>query len=152
MLEAQPDRWRIRYDGWSSRWDETVGPDRIRDRPSGHATHVAAPTTVTRPARSAAGCWVAVVAAVLALGLGSAVMLRSTVRPPTTAEAPAGPPVTATTPLVPGQRVTIAWGGRWWPGSVVAVHADGTVRIHYDGYGDGSDEDVTRDRLRLAVP
>ena len=39
-------------------------------------------------------------------------------------------------------------GSRWKPVTVIAVNDDGTVRIHWDGWSDTWDEDVTPDRLR----
>ena len=46
-----------------------------------------------------------------------------------------------------GQNVDIHWGSSWWPGSVIDVNGT-TYRAHYEGYGSGSDEWVTADRLR----
>lgn len=81
--------------------------------------------------------------------------------PPVVAPAPVPPPVVeapsdehgrlvlATTPLAHGQQVSIRWGASYYPGRVLATSSDGTVRIHYDGWSDLSDESVTRDRLRL---
>jgi hypothetical protein len=57
--------------------------------------------------------------------------------------------VTEETPLSEGDSVQIEWGGSWWPGKVLSVEEDGTVRIHYDGYDNSWDENVPRTRLRL---
>jgi hypothetical protein len=49
-----------------------------------------------------------------------------------------------------GQDVDIHWGSSWWAGSIVDVNG-ATYRAHYEGYGSGSDEWVTADRLRPRV-
>jgi hypothetical protein len=49
-----------------------------------------------------------------------------------------------------GQEVDIQWGSSWWAGSIVEVK-EKTYRAHYEGYGSGSDEWVTADRLRPRV-
>ncbi|MFO0650089.1 MAG: hypothetical protein U0326_27960 [Polyangiales bacterium] len=54
------------------------------------------------------------------------------------------------TPLVGGQAVLIEWGAGYYPGQVIAVNGNGTVRVHYTSYGGMWDEDVPRYRLRLA--
>ncbi len=62
---------------------------------------------------------------------------------------PGGTHVTPQMPLQVHQSVQILWHSTWYEGSVVAVNANGTVRIHYRGYGAGSDEDVDRANLRV---
>jgi hypothetical protein len=62
---------------------------------------------------------------------------------------PGGMPVTPSTPLVPGQTVQVHWGSSWYQSRVVALMPDGTVRIHYNGWPDSDDENVTRDRIRI---
>ena len=62
---------------------------------------------------------------------------------------PMGMPVDASTPLVPGQPVEVAWGGEWWRGRVIAVFDAYVVRIHYVGWESSWDENVTRDRLHV---
>jgi WD40 repeat protein len=39
-------------------------------------------------------------------------------------------------------------GSRWKPVTIIAVNDDGTVRIHWDGWSNTWDEDVTPDRIR----
>ena len=51
--------------------------------------------------------------------------------------------------LVLGQPVKGLWSGRWWNATVIAVYADGRVRVHYDGWAASWDEDVTIDRVGL---
>ena len=43
----------------------------------------------------------------------------------------------------------VLWSGRWWNATVIAVYADGRVRVHYDGWAASWDEDVTLDRVGL---
>lgn len=58
--------------------------------------------------------------------------------PPAPAEAPA---------LKAGDAVQVAWKGRWWKASVLAV--DGTrTRVHYDNWGSNWDEWVGPERIR----
>jgi len=135
-------RYRIHYDGWSSSWDETVGPSRIAERGS---------VSIARK-----GCgWamttlgvLAMVAVGLLVGLGIVVSVCGD-SPTVDAN---GPPVTAETVLGPGDKVHAQWGSSWYMATVLAVAADGTVQVHYDGFDDSSDEYVPRDRLRLIPP
>jgi hypothetical protein len=62
---------------------------------------------------------------------------------------PGGMPVQFNTPLVPGQAIQVHWGASWYQSRVVAPMPDGTVRIHYLGWPDSADENVTRDRVRI---
>jgi hypothetical protein len=62
---------------------------------------------------------------------------------------PGGMPVGFDTPLIPGQAVQVKWGNRWYQSRVVAPLPDGTVRVHYLGWSDGSDESVQRSRIRI---
>jgi hypothetical protein len=64
---------------------------------------------------------------------------------------PPGQPVDAQTSLSLGQPVHIEWSGSFYPGRVIALLDGGQVRVHYLGYGDDSDENVPRARLRIGV-
>lgn len=64
---------------------------------------------------------------------------------------PPGRPVDAQAPLGLGDAVHIEWSGSFYPGRVVALLDNGQVRAHYLGYGNDSDENVPRTRLRLGV-
>lgn len=138
--QVGPDRWHIRYDGWSEKWNEVVGPDRIRDRATARARSYPRATATRNGALVVLAVFALVVgltvAAILALGS------RATSRP-------TGSVATTESALAPGQAVEVYWQGRWFPADVVAVHADGRVRVHYTGYADSWDEDVTRDRVRV---
>jgi hypothetical protein len=48
-----------------------------------------------------------------------------------------------------GDKVLIKWGASWWHGKVVAIHPDGRIQVHYDGWSDNSDEAVLTDRIRI---
>jgi len=50
-------------------------------------------------------------------------------------------------PLEPGTPLAVCWGRRWHPVSVLAVNDDGTVKIHWDEFGDNWDGDMQRDQL-----
>lgn len=43
-------------------------------------------------------------------------------------------------------------GGTWYPARALRLGRDGTVRIHYDGYGSDDDEDLPRSSLRRPDP
>ena len=57
--------------------------------------------------------------------------------------------VDASTHLAPGYRLQVEWEGKWYDGQVLAVNADGTVKIHYVGYETSWDETLSRSRLYL---
>jgi hypothetical protein len=61
-----------------------------------------------------------------------------------------GRTVDRSTPLEAGQVVQVREGRRWYAADVLRVNDNGTVRIHYRGWSDKWDEDVTRDRVQLA--
>ena len=44
--------------------------------------------------------------------------------------------------VAPGQGLEVSYGGQWYAATVVAVEADGRLRIHYDGWSDEWDEAV----------
>jgi hypothetical protein len=60
-----------------------------------------------------------------------------------------GTPVIDLTELNKGDRVLVEQSGTWWRGRALAVNPDGSVRIHYVGWGSDSDETVPRSRLQL---
>jgi len=49
---------------------------------------------------------------------------------------------------IAGSAIDVEWHGAYFHATVVAMTPDGRVRIHYDGYGDVWDEDVTDERIR----
>jgi hypothetical protein len=51
--------------------------------------------------------------------------------------------------LKKGQKLLIAYAGRWAPVTVLDVTPAG-IKIHWDGWSDSWDEVVDRSRLRLA--
>jgi hypothetical protein len=51
-------------------------------------------------------------------------------------------------PLAVGDRIEVAWGNRYWPATVLALHEANLARIHYEGYGPEWDEVVGPDRIR----
>jgi RNA binding activity-knot of a chromodomain len=46
-----------------------------------------------------------------------------------------------------GSKVSVAWGGKWWPATVLAVKDDKYL-IHYDGWASSWDEWVTTARMK----
>lgn len=65
--------------------------------------------------------------------------------------APAPSAIASATPAPPvrqvGEKVDVQWNGSWWKASILAFQ-DGKYRIHYTGWGDNWDENVTPDRVR----
>lgn len=63
---------------------------------------------------------------------------------------PTGQPVTADTNVGLGAYLQVERDGDWYEATVQELHDDGTFGVHYDGWDSRYDEDVTRDRMRLA--
>src|SRR5438874_9325341 len=57
--------------------------------------------------------------------------------------------VTADTKLNVKDKVQVEWGGGWWNARVVALEADGRVKIRYEDSDGWPDEAVPRERLQL---
>lgn len=53
------------------------------------------------------------------------------------------------TPLPAGTKLLAEWGGKWLPVEVIESKPDGSVRIHWDGWGEQFDENIARSRLRI---
>ena len=69
---------------------------------------------------------------------------------PASAEVP-GDPVAADSKLEVGQKLLAEWAGKWLPVKVLTVKPDGGVRIHWEGWANSFDEDVSRAKLRFPV-
>jgi hypothetical protein len=131
--------WKIRYDGWSSRWDEVVSTSRIAGRDAPPPGPRAGVVTVPRAS-------VAVFAVVLVLA--GAIYLGVSLGNET-ATMPAGAPaVSSAAELAPQQAVWIEWNGTWFSGEVVSIEGSDAVRVRYDGYSSSPDETVSIVRLR----
>lgn len=137
------DRWRIRYDGWSSRWDEDVGRDRIATRTKPPPGRYAGRNGLGLGLR---GTVLVAVGLVLVAALVAFYSLSGGATLGASPEESAA--VGSVTELSAGQAVWIQWNGSWYAGSVLRVDPDGTALVRYDGYSDSFDESVTPDRLR----
>ena len=60
-----------------------------------------------------------------------------------------GKPVEADSKIEVGSKLVCDWAGKWLPVNVLLLNADGTFRIHWEGWSDQWDEDVPRSRLRF---
>jgi tRNA A-37 threonylcarbamoyl transferase component Bud32 len=70
--------------------------------------------------------------------------------PPTSRPVPAPPPPPK--PAAPsyraGQNVSVFWGKKWWPATVIRPTGPSTYLVHYDGYASSWDEVVGPSRIR----
>ena len=139
--------WRIHYEGWSDRWDETVGPTRIvphRGGPPG-------------PRGGTAGNRItfAILALATVIGIVIATMVfrGGAAAPPPPPPPPyaglPGTPVTPSTELVAGTPVWVEWNMTWYPAFVLEPGAGGSARVRYENYSEVYDETVTPERIRL---
>lgn len=55
--------------------------------------------------------------------------------------------VTDDTPLAEGTKLGCSWGASWYDVTVTELNDDGTVRIHWDKFGDAWDGDISRECL-----
>jgi hypothetical protein len=141
--------WQIHYDGWSSRWDEPVGPARIApfgSPPPGPQAGIGGGA-----AFAVVGVMVVVVIAVIVwLGISTRSSAPSAYASPATVSYDGVP--SGARPFDPsvasvGDPVWVSWNGTWYPSTIVAVESSTSFRIHYDGWSDSSDESVGIDRL-----
>lgn len=144
VLEATGGLYLIHYDGYSSSWDETVGPERLGPRMTGAAARQPDPR-----GGSGRGAFVVLAILLLLLGVGAFALARNQPMPATSSAAPPSGSAAVSAPLTQGQPVSVLWGERWWDATVVHVHPNDTVRVHFDGWADTWDEDVTLDRVRV---
>jgi hypothetical protein len=142
ILEDVGDaHWKIRYDGWSSRWDETVGEERIHPRG-------------TEPEARAVGrvtgvLWLVTIVAIAGI-IVWAVNRAGHSGPSSHGHAsPSGQPITERTVIAVGERVEAYSVSSWYDARVLAVGADGRIRVHYEGWSTNWDEFVSRDRVRV---
>lgn len=158
--------WRVRYRDWGEKWDETVGPERIRHRtvderrrwnqPKASAAEDAKQVGAVAGSISGGAC-VIVLLVVLGVGLAIALAARSVSRSTSTAgPQPRGGSVQAgaatgnpKASYTKGELVEIHWGSKWWEGSIVAVQGKDSYLISYDGWNASWNEVVGPERLRL---
>ncbi len=137
--------WEITYDGWPSNWDEVVGPDRISalgaepNHPD-HSIHLPRHSVSVKKRSLALILVGAVVLLLVVIGL----TLDTKERHQATASAVTPP---APGSLVTGTRVRVLWKGKWYDATVLYPLADGRLRIHYVGWDESWDEEVTLDRV-----
>ncbi|UJR81680.1 hypothetical protein [Sandaracinus amylolyticus] len=140
-----PREWRVHYDGWSSSWDENVGPTRILPR--------AATPPGPRAGKGGARA-VQVLFALLVVVIAAVIVFVKANDPPDPpasvpgAYATPGTALTASDVLSVGAPVWVEWHGTWYRATVLQAYADGSARIHYDGWSDTFDETAARSRIR----
>jgi S1-C subfamily serine protease/serine/threonine protein kinase len=60
-----------------------------------------------------------------------------------------GKPVDKDSPLPVGTKLLAEWAGKWLPVEVLESRPDGTVKIHWVGWGNNFDENLARTKLRF---
>lgn len=60
----------------------------------------------------------------------------------------APPPPSAEMRFQVGDKVAVLWGAHWWAAHVVALTAENTRRVHYEGWAPTVDEEVEIRRIR----
>ncbi|MDB5346969.1 MAG: peptidase and chymotrypsin/Hap [Schlesneria sp.] len=60
-----------------------------------------------------------------------------------------GKPVEKDSPLPSGTKLLAEWAGKWLPVEVLESRPDGTVKIHWVGWGNNFDENLARSKLRF---
>lgn len=63
---------------------------------------------------------------------------------------PTGVPVTEETRIGLSTRLQVESDGNWYEALVTEINPDGTYRVHFTAWDSRYDEDVPRDRMRLA--
>jgi hypothetical protein len=130
QTQASPERWRVRFVGWSDAFIQELERDHIHDLGGG------APLRQWKWVLAAVGVALLGAAAVLLANKGKLVSNGAAV-------------VDVDTALRIGQAVEVEREGAWVAAEVVAVHDDGRVLVRYLDRGPMGDETVGRDRLRL---
>jgi hypothetical protein len=130
-----PNVWKVHYDGWSDQWDELVGPDRIRDRSA-----AAGLTRGTKPKAVAVTVALSLLLVACTLSFVAMSALRSSPAPAPAAQGSSG--------VVAGAIVEVQWRGTWYRAQILEVMPDGSMRVHYEGYGPEHDEVVRPRRVR----
>ncbi len=139
VVAEQDGRWRIHSDGWSDRWDEMVGANRIGVR---DVTH--------RPADPVArGSLIAVLAVIVVTVIVAWIVASHDGARPSARSTPAGTAIDDATVIGKGERVEVLDRGSWYSATVLAVESDGGVRVHYEGWSSSYDEAVARPRVRV---
>jgi hypothetical protein len=133
------DRWLVRFDGFGAQYDQEVAPDRLRAAPV-MAPVVATPPPAPPPPPEP-------------IDKAKADKTKGKGKGDKKPDAAPAAPVVPTGPPQVGDAVLVAQrGGFFAAGTVVAVGV-GSFRVHYEGPGAASDEDVAADRIaRAAAP
>ena len=129
-LGDAPERWRVRYVGWSDEHAQELGRDRVQVYGGG------APVKRWKLVLAAVGVGLLGATAILLANKGKLVKSQATA-------------VEIDTELKVGQAVEIERDGTWVAGEVLDVRDDGTVLVRYLDRGPMGDEPVARARLRL---
>lgn len=113
-------RYRVHYDGYSTRWDEDVTLDRIKGRVEAHVFRPPPPKKVQR-----------------AQGHD----------PHSASQAKGSASAVPTGQYQVGDRVKVRWRGSVYPATVAQVVGPDKYLIHYDGHESAWDEAVPGNRI-----
>lgn len=122
ILSSDSGKYKVHYTGWSSTWDESVTPDRLR-----------APTSESKVGSSVEGT-------------GSADPAAAAASAPAAAATPSPAPAAASAYKV-GDKVDVNWKGTWYQGKILSA-GGGNYKIHYIGWASSWDESVPASRIR----
>ncbi|MCC6214750.1 MAG: hypothetical protein IT376_07760 [Polyangiaceae bacterium] len=115
-------RYRVRFDGYDSRWDEDVGLERIKGRVVGAVELPPPPERVAR-------------------ALGAAVPRSSA------SAAPSGSAAVVQGLYKEGDRVRVRWRGSIYGATVLTVEGPDRFRVRYDAHEPAWDETVSLERI-----
>jgi hypothetical protein len=140
--------WKVHYDGWSDRWDETVSANRIASVARSGTPAAERPPGKRRP-WLAAGLSIAGVVAALSVW----VSMRSD-RSREATQAPAPPPGTPMPPNTTLSEGEPVWGysmSQWWRAEIVRRLPNGRYEVRYIGYDKTWNESLTLEQMRRRV-
>ncbi len=144
------EHWLIGYEGWSDKWDEVVGTDRIAPPPVREKKET---NGRWRTWGIAVGIILAVILVVVFVFLNNGSDKDMTPHEPGQTSPGAGATPQEATPQDTGQftagdRVDVLWKETWYKAEIKSVEPNGDYNVHYEGYDAEWDERVNPNRVR----
>ncbi len=154
----EPQQWRIHYEGWAPKFDEIVGPARIRAIDYKPGPSIIPPPDLG-PMKVKRGNYLSAIGIIaLVIGIGFVFYWAVGEKPDKRAgevslgglfNVVPGTSLEPGTPINIGQKYYVKWKDGWFRATVLKTMPDGQVLIHYEGWDDSQNEIVTRSRMRL---